>query len=138
MGVGRADAPGVPEEIGGANVWFGGSVGPGGIGVGVGARVGAGVGFPDGRGLRVGRGVGAGVGVAVAWGPTTTTVGPLSVGLLPGVVAANVTSQVPAGSVEWPVHVPSVAVPLVSVSPIDVDPTTAVTALAACWGLGVT
>jgi hypothetical protein len=82
--------------------------------------------------------VGAGVGVAVGGGPTTTTIGPLSDGSLPGVAAVNVTCQVPAGSVDWPVQVPFVAVPEVSARPTEVEPTMAVTELAPCCGLGVT
>lgn len=129
VGVARADAAGAREGIGGPNV---------GVGVGAGLGVDVGVGFAVGRGLAVGRGVGAGVGVAVGGGPTTTTVGPLSVGSLPGVAATNVTCRVPAGSVDWPVQVPSVAVPAVSASPTEAGPTTAVTELAAFCGLGVT
>lgn len=128
VGVARADAAGAREGIGGPNVGIGAALG----------RVGVGVGFAVGRGLAVGRGVGAGVGVAVGGGPSTTTVGPLSVGSLPGVAATNVTCQVPAGSVDWPVQVPFVAVPAVSASPTEAGPTTAVTELAAFCGLGVT
>jgi hypothetical protein len=130
VGVARGDADGVRDGLGDPKVGPGAPVGPGGIGVG--ADVGTGVGLGVGRGLAVGRGVGGGVGVGVGGRPTTTTVGPARVGSLPGVAATNVTCHVPAGSVELPVQVPFVAVPLVSASPTEVGPTTAVTAVAAC------
>ena len=131
VGVACADAAGVPLGIGGPKVGGGVPVGRGGMAVGAGVGV-------AGGGVAVGGGVGTGVGVGVGGGPTTTTVGPASVGSLPCVAATKVTCQVPAGSVDWPVHVPSVAVPAVSRSPTEAGPTTAVTELAACCGLGVT
>jgi len=138
VGVARPDAAGEPEGIGGPNVGIGAGLDRGGVGVGVRVGFAVGGGLAVGRGVAAGRGVGGGVGVGVGGGPTTTTVGPLSVGSFPGVEATNVTCQVPAGSVDWPVQVPFVAVPLASVSPTEAGPARAVTAVAACCGLGVT
>jgi hypothetical protein len=145
-GVGRADldgvaeavcvapgAAGVPLEIGGPKVGPGPAVGLGGFGVGAALGVGVGAG-----GIAVAGGVGTGVGVAVGAGPITMTVGPMSVGSPPWISATKVTCQVPAGSVEEPVQVPSVVVPAVRASPIEAGPTMAVTELAACCALVVT
>ena len=93
VGVALPDGAGAAEGSGGPRVGLGAAVGPGGFAVG--AAVGV-----EGGAVAVGGGVGTGVGVGVGTVPTTTMVGPMSVGSLPCISATNVTCQVPAGSVD--------------------------------------
>ena len=105
-------------------------VGGGGLGVAVGCGVGVGAAVGCGVGAGDGDGVGAG-------GPVTVTCGPGSGAGGSALTALKITSQVPAGSVAVPCHVPSFALPLTLARTTVTLPTCAETDWAGCAGLPV-